>query len=239
MKRGASSETSDGALKTQRGVVKWVYKSIVALLVEAALLMISVGRWNWFRGWLLVGLYAAATVVQFLVMPPDLLAERSGIGKGAKTWDIALGGLAASILPMTTWVVAGLDARDGWSPPIASALWWFGLLLFVLGWCIALWAMHVNCYFSTLVRLQEERGQRVVTEGPYRQVRHPGYVGAILFQLATPVILGSWWAMIPSGLAAALYVVRTALEDETLHQELAGYKAYAREVRYRLVPGVW
>ena len=226
-------------LETRRGVLKWVYKSLVALSVEAALLVASSGRWNWFRGWLLVGLYAVATVAQILVMPPDLLAERSGIQKGAKTWDIALGSLAASILPLATWIVAGLDERFGWSVPIASALWWFGLLVFMLGWGIVLWAMAVNRYFSTLVRLQEERGQRVVTEGPYRHVRHPGYVGAILFQLATPIILGSWWAMIPSGLAAVLYVVRTALEDETLHQELVGYEAYARQVEYRLLPGVW
>lgn len=212
---------------------------MVALVIEAALLIASSGHWNWIEAWILVGLYAIATVVQFLVMPPDLLSERSGVHKGVGTWDIVLGSLAASVLPMATWIVAGLDARFGWSPPLSSVVWALGLLPFVVGWSIDLWAMAVNRYFSTLVRLQEERGQRVVMEGPYRYVRHPGYVGAILFQLATPIILGSWWAMVPSGLAAGLYVVRTALEDETLHEELAGYKAYAQEVGYRLLPGVW
>jgi hypothetical protein len=89
-------------------------------------------------------------------MPPDLLAERSGIQKGTKVWDIALASLATSILPMATWIVAGLDERFGWSPPITSVLWWFSLLVFVLGWGVVLWAMAANRYFSTLVRLQEK-----------------------------------------------------------------------------------
>lgn len=234
-----SSEMSGKPPETQRDVIRWAYKSVVALLVEATLLMISSGRWDWVRGWLLVGLYAVATVIQALVMSSDLLAERSGIKRGAKAWDIVLGSLAALVLPMATWTVAGLNGRFGWSLPLSPVVWWFGLLLFVAGWGIVLWAMAANRYFSTLVRLQEERGQRVVMEGPYRYVRHPGYVGPILFQLTMPIILGSWWALIPSGLAAGLYVARTALEDKTLHQELAGYKAYAQEVGYRLLPDVW
>ncbi|MFQ5875494.1 MAG: methyltransferase family protein, partial [Dehalococcoidia bacterium] len=99
--------------------------------------------------------------------------------------------------------------------------------------------MASNAFFSMTVRIQEDRGHTVATGGPYRYVRHPGYVGTILFQIATPLMLGSVWAFIPCGLAALLIVVRTALEDRTLHEELDGYKEYAQRVRYRLLPGLW
>ena len=104
---------------------------------------------------------------------------------------------------------------------------------------VIFWAMWTNRFFSSVVRIQTERGHHVVQEGPYRLIRHPGYVGAILFGLATAVVLGSLWALIPAGLMAMLVVVRTALEDATLKRELAEYAAYACQVKHRLVPGVW
>jgi protein-S-isoprenylcysteine O-methyltransferase Ste14 len=109
----------------------------------------------------------------------------------------------------------------------------------VLGWALFMWAMGANAFFSEAVRIQEERGHTVVTDGPYRYVRHPGYVGAILALFATPLLLGSLWALIPAGLATIGYVVRTALEDKTLQEELDGYTEYAQQTRYRLLPGVW
>jgi protein-S-isoprenylcysteine O-methyltransferase Ste14 len=99
--------------------------------------------------------------------------------------------------------------------------------------------MAANAYFSMVVRIQEDRGHAVVTDGPYRFVRHPGYLGSILFALATPLVLGSLWAFVPCGLGAVLFIVRTALEDKTLQKELPGYREYAERVRYRLLPGIW
>jgi protein-S-isoprenylcysteine O-methyltransferase Ste14 len=101
------------------------------------------------------------------------------------------------------------------------------------------WAMAVNNYFSLVVRIQKDRGHTVVTGGPYHYVRHPGYVGGILFQLGTPLLLGSMWALIPAGLTVLLLVVRTALEDRTLLKELEGYQEYAQQTHYRLLPGLW
>ncbi|MBU0705027.1 MAG: isoprenylcysteine carboxylmethyltransferase family protein, partial [Chloroflexi bacterium] len=101
------------------------------------------------------------------------------------------------------------------------------------------WGMTANKFFSTSVRIQEERGHTVASEGPYRYVRHPGYVGYIIALFATALALGSLWALVPAVLATCLFVVRTALEDRTLQKELAGYKEYAQQVRYRLLPGVW
>jgi protein-S-isoprenylcysteine O-methyltransferase Ste14 len=101
------------------------------------------------------------------------------------------------------------------------------------------WAMVSNPFFSTMVRIQTDRGQTVATGGPYRWVRHPGYVGYILSAVSTALLLGSLWALVPAVLTGVLLVVRTALEDRTLLEELEGYEEYARQVRYRLVPGVW
>ena len=114
-----------------------------------------------------------------------------------------------------------------------------GLVVFVLGMGLMTWAMIVNNFFSLVVRIQKDRGHTVVSSGPYAYVRHPGYIGGILFQLATPVMLGTLWALVPAGLAACLIVIRTVLEDKTLQAELDGYKDYAARVRYRLLPGVW
>ena len=96
-----------------------------------------------------------------------------------------------------------------------------------------------NRFFSTMVRIQADRGQTVATAGPYRYVRHPGYVGYSVSFFGMALALGSLWALVPAVLMACLLVVRTALEDRTLQDELAGYTDYARQVRYRLLPGIW
>jgi protein-S-isoprenylcysteine O-methyltransferase Ste14 len=105
--------------------------------------------------------------------------------------------------------------------------WWAG------------WALSSNAFFVATVRIQADRGQTVVSGGPYRYVRHPGYLGSILLHLGVPFLLGSLWALIPGFVAVLVMVVRTALEDRTLRAELSGYEEYAERVRYRLLPGVW
>jgi len=136
-------------------------------------------------------------------------------------------------------IVAGLDERFGWSPELAVAIHLIGLAFIALGQGLFSWAMTSNLFFSTAVRIQMDRGQTVVSGGPYRYLRHPGYVGMIVSLFATALVFGSLWALIPAGLAAVLFVVRTALEDKVLLEELDGYQDYARQVRYRLLPGVW
>jgi len=122
---------------------------------------------------------------------------------------------------------------------MALALHLAGLVASVVGYMIFLWAMAANACFTEGGRIQKERGHTVTTGGPYRLVRHPGYTGAILSIAAAPFLLGSWWALIPAVLAVVGYVIRTALEDRTLQDELAGYPEYARHTRFRLLPGVW
>lgn len=136
------------------------------------------------------------------------------------------------------YVVAVLEARDeAWSAP--GAAWLLGLAIFVPGWALVIWSMVVNPFFEKTVRIQTDHGHRVIDTGPYAYVRHPGYVGFVGWMLSTPLLLPSAWAFVPALLAVIAVVIRTALEDRTLHAELPGYAEYAARIRFRLIPGVW
>jgi protein-S-isoprenylcysteine O-methyltransferase Ste14 len=222
--------------------VNWAVKGLFAKLFVAAVLFTSAGRLDWVMGWVYLGVFLAfdvATALVLLPKSPELLAERARIQEGTKGWDQVLVRLAALYLPMAAWIVSGLDDRFGWSPQMPAALQIAALAVVVSGYGLVVWAMAANPFFSGTVRIQKDRGHTVATGGPYCHVRHPGYLGAILFTLLMPILLGSLWALIPAGLALPAYVVRTALEDRTLHAELEGYAEYAEGVRYRLLPGVW
>jgi protein-S-isoprenylcysteine O-methyltransferase Ste14 len=239
---GTPGDNSTQRTNTRVGVRRWLSKQVFFLLTLVALLFISAGRLDWVWGWVQVGLYVVVVAAQALLLiprQPELIAERSGYQKGSKSWDVVIAGLAAAILPMITWVLAGLDVRGTWSPALPVWLHLLAAVVWLLGYGLTIWAMTANPFFGTMVRIQDERGHTVAMGGPYRYVRHPGYVGAILFQLVTPILLGSLWALLPSVVAAALYVVRTALEDQTLQRDLTGYREYTAQVRYRLFPGVW
>ena len=230
--------------EVRRRIVSWIVQAALGLVGYGAILFLSAGRLDWVWGWVFLGLLAAVLISHVLIlvpMNPELLAERSrGIRQeGAKSWDKWIAFFAAGMGTMVTWIVAALDRRLEWSASAPLVLHIGGLIGSVLGWALFMWAMGANAFFSEAVRIQEERGHTVVTDGPYRYVRHPGYVGAILALLATPLLLGSLWALIPAGVAAIGYVVRTALEDGMLQEELDGYQEYAARVRYRLLPGVW
>lgn len=109
----------------------------------------------------------------------------------------------------------------------------------IFGHGIIVWAMGANAFFSPLVRIQKERGHTVAAGGPYRVIRHPGYLGAMLFSISVPLMLGSWWAVIPGLASVVLYIVRTSLEDQTLQDELSGYREFSERVKFRLIPGLW
>jgi protein-S-isoprenylcysteine O-methyltransferase Ste14 len=226
---------------TTRTIVRFLVREALGLVMLAAILFLSAGRLDWLMGWALVGIYSlwvCATSVILILRSPELIAERLGPRKGAKTWDTVI----MSIVGLTTiarLLVAGLDQRFGWTTGISLPLQVAAMIVAALAYALGGWAIASNAFFSQIVRIQEERGHAVASSGPYRFVRHPGYVGTILFELSTPLMLGSWWALIPGGLAALLLVVRTSLEDRTLQEELNGYGEYAQAVRYRLLPGVW
>jgi protein-S-isoprenylcysteine O-methyltransferase Ste14 len=193
-------------------------------------------------GWAMVGIYAlwvGANALFLIPRNPELLAERAKRHKeGMKTWDklvLSVVGLAT----LAKYIIAGLDVRYGWTAQMPLTIQIVALVISALGYALGTWAMATNAYFSMVVRIQEDRGHAVVSDGPYRYVRHPGYTGTTAFELATPIMLGSLWALIPGVLAAVLTIARTALEDQTLQKELDGYRDYAQRVRYRLLPGIW
>lgn len=227
--------------QVKRGVTRWVVRETMGVLMLALLLFLAAGTVDWIAGWVMVIVMAGWVIATaIVVMPryPELLAERVGPRKGAKTWDTVVLSLYGLVM-MIMWIVAGLDLRYGWSSGIGPVAQIAAMLIVIAGHALVVWATGTNAYFSQVVRIQTERGHTVVSSGPYRYVRHPAYVGAILLVLCAPIALGSWWALIPGVICAVLMIVRTALEDKTLQAELPGYTEYAQHSRYRLLPGIW
>ncbi len=212
----------------------------VYLLSLAAILFLSAGRVDWPLGWASIAIYVGISAISLVLADRELVAERSQAREGIQVRDAVLAGVSFLFFFPLTLFVAGLDAgRFSWSPPLPLVVEIVALVTFGLGNALGCWAIVVNRFFSTFVRIQEDRGHEVVSEGPYRYVRHPGYAGAILAALALPLALGSLWALIPAFIGAGGFVVRTAVEDGTLREELRGYREYARRVRHRLIPGIW
>jgi protein-S-isoprenylcysteine O-methyltransferase Ste14 len=227
--------------QVKRGVTRWIVRETMGVVMLALLLFLAAGTTNWFAGWVMVIIMAAwvaATAIVVIPRRPELLAERVGPKKGAKTWDTVLLSLYG-VAMMIMWIVAGLDLRYQWSSGIGPVAQIVTMLIVIIGYALVVWATGVNAFFSQVVRIQSERGHTVISTGPYRYVRHPAYIGMSLVVLGAPIMLGSWWALIPGILSALLVIVRTTLEDRTLQAELPGYAEYAQRVRYRLVPGVW
>ncbi len=215
---------------------------VVGILVFYGLLLfVSAGRLDWVAAWIFLAIYAGVVLVNMAIMlrtNPELAAERGQVKEDVKAWDKLVTNIAGLYI-IAGLIVPGLDVRFGWSPQLVLAVQAAGFVTLVLGYAAFSWAMLSNAFFETKVRIQEDRGHTVATNGPYRYVRHPGYVGMILQLLATPVALGSAWGLVPAAGASVMFVLRTALEDRTLQNELAGYADYARQVRYRLIPGLW
>jgi protein-S-isoprenylcysteine O-methyltransferase Ste14 len=242
MGTNTSPNQARGRSDLTRGIVRRLIQLGVQVLLLAAILFISSGSLDWVWAWIYLGSFVAGMGINGFVLyrkNPALIAERAQVGEGTKGWDRALTlvyGLLASVILQ---LVAGLDNRFGWSPPLPMGVHLTGLALSLLGFAFASWAMIENAYFACTVRIQDERGHTVCSSGPYQYVRHPGYTGWALGLLTTPLLLGSLWALVPGGLAVCLLVIRSALEDRMLQEELDGYKLYTQRVRYRLVPGIW
>jgi protein-S-isoprenylcysteine O-methyltransferase Ste14 len=185
----------------------------------------------------LILIFGFAQVVYVPFVNPDVLKHRSKFKRGTEAWDLAwLPIFLASFLAIPA--VAAYQARTGLAPmPVWAVV--TAWLLFFLGLGLFVRAMGENPFFEKTVRIQRERDHHVIETGPYRFVRHPGYVGLTLWIAAFPPLLGSSWAAVPAGVVVGLVVFRTFMEDRTLHVKLAGYAGYAERVRYRLVPGLW
>lgn len=220
-------------------MVLGVIRLIIFFGLLGAIAFGSAGTLEWPLMWAFLLFYVGMMAVNVPLMDRGLLEERLHPKEGVKSWDKWLTGVGLSLLFPVVLVVAGLDyGRYHWSE-IPLTLSVLAFAVYLLATAISLWAMYTNRFFSRYVRIQTERGHQVVRDGPYRFVRHPGYVGVLLATLSLPIALGSWWALLLSLVSVGVVLVRTTLEDRALHEELDGYVEYAGEVRYRLIPGVW
>jgi protein-S-isoprenylcysteine O-methyltransferase Ste14 len=220
---------------------KRVRQILFQLVMLGAILFISSGQLDWVMAWVYLGTFLLGVIINGVILfrvNPSVIAERAEPGAGVKGWDRWIS-IIGAVTGLSALVVSGLDRRFGWSAALPLGLQIAALALLLLGSFFSSWAMIVNAFFSTAVRIQEERGHAVVSRGPYRLVRHPGYSGWIVGNAMVPLVLGSLWALIPGLVAALLLAVRTALEDRTLQNELDGYREYAQRVRFRLFPGIW
>lgn len=216
---------------------------VIVVFVVPFLPMIISGAWDWWEAWA----YGIIGVFSFVISRalaakrhPDILAERSRSIElqDAKSWDKVLAPMLAfgSVLIL---IIAGLDKLLSWTQPFSTSVNVIALIVIVLGFAFSSWALIENRFFSGVVRIQTDRGHHVVTTGPYRIVRHPGYSGALWSYLAMPLLLDSVWAFIPAILLTGVVVLRTSMEDQTLQNELSGYREFTQKTKYRLIPGIW
>ena len=222
---------------------QWINLVVVYLLIPLILLICG-GDLDWWQAWLYSLLIVAAGPGGRMWAErrhPGLLAERQDVEnfQNAKAWDKVLAPLMAVSIGYPMVVVAGLDHRLEWSSEFPLWLIVLGFLLISLGYAFAAWALAENRFFSSVVRIQTDRGHAVCDSGPYRFVRHPGYAGNIVALFGIVLALSSVWTLIPATAASIIAVIRTVLEDQTLHDELPGYRDYARRVRYRLIPWIY
>ncbi len=227
---------------TETTSARIITRITIGFAVFAGTLFGSAGTWKWPGAWayLIVHFSFAGIGAYWLKKhDPGLLERRMTFMKGAtKGWDKAFV-ITATVLFIPLLVLPGLDAeRHQWSfvsLPVKLVAF-SGLLAAAV---LISWVMRVNTFASRLVEIQRDRGHRVITTGPYRFVRHPMYVGVLVYLFCLPLALGSLWTLVVSSLLTVLFLIRTVLEDKTLHEELEGYRDYAAQVRYKLVPGIW
>jgi protein-S-isoprenylcysteine O-methyltransferase Ste14 len=237
-----ASATTESSPDLNKAIVRRMVQILITILIQAAVLFLSSGRPTWWEAWAYIAVYLVGITINAIFLlrrSPETIAERGQIRENWKVWDKVIGGLFGVLYFFGILLTAGFDERWGWTGamPLGSQI--AGFVVFGMGSALFSWAMITNAYFSTAVRIQYERGHAVCSSGPYRYLRHPGYLGATLQSLAMPFMFGSLWTLIPAVLAAILLVIRTALEDRTLQGELDGYQDYAQEVRFRLLPGLW
>jgi protein-S-isoprenylcysteine O-methyltransferase Ste14 len=230
--------------KTESSKIKMLMQLVVAVIIMPLLPILIARRWRWWEAWVLALIIFLGFSISRLLASrkhPGILAERSNSfsRKDAKPWDKYLAPIMA-FGGFFFLIISGLEERFNWSPePYSVPVKIVAIAVLVSAYVFSSWAMIENAYFSGIVRIQTDRGHTVCSSGPYRFVRHPGYIGATWSYLAMPFLLDSKWSLIPFILLLVVTIVRTKFEDQTLQAELPGYREYASKVKYRLFPGIW
>ncbi len=226
----------------KKDILTRVGQVLIGALLIGVLLFLGAGRLDWTMGWVYIGLQFFGLLINAIILfvkSPDLIAARAKlVGEETPMYEKVFTAVYTVSL-LSIMIVSGLDAgRFGWSS-VPAWVTILGIALFIFGWFFSLWAMVVNKHFESTIRIQVDRGHKTISSGPYAIMRHPGYVGLILYFGASPMVLGSWWGLIPSGILVISFIIRTYFEDQTLLRDLPDYAGYAQKVRYRLLPGIW
>jgi protein-S-isoprenylcysteine O-methyltransferase Ste14 len=219
-------------------IIRAIFRVLFSIGLMFAILFGFAGQWDYWHGWVFFLLHIYVTLFSWLIIPSELLQERTKPGPGTKEWDYIFF-ILFSLLYITPFIAALDGGRHHWTGNFPL---WVNALAFIvifLGYSLTILSLWKNRFFSSTVRIQKDRGHYVVDKGPYALIRHPGYAGVILSCLGIPFALNSLWALVPAGLLAVVFIIRTYLEDITLQRELRGYANYAGRVRYRLIPKVW
>lgn len=230
-------------IEKKTSVARIAIMLLLVLVVFPLLPMIISKRWDWWQAWVMAVLFMLSFIISRAIAArksPGILKERADYATQSNTqaWDKWLSPIMAfgSVFIL---LAAGLDDRFNWSPDLSLGVELFGLALILIGYVFGSWAFIENAFFSGTVRLQPERGQTVISSGPYSWVRHPGYLGSLIASLGMPLLLDSLWAFIPVVIFGYFFVLRTHLEDLFLQENLDGYNKFAEKTRYRLFPGIW
>ena len=233
--------TTERTKKETTWYLKIAARGFISLLFIIVFIFLLAGRLTYWQGWVFSIVMVLLVLIQLIAFADktDLARERFKPGPGTKWWDKVLLALYGPLF-FAIVIIACLDAgRFVWSPKLPLVVYVISYIAFIFSVYLYSWAMWVNKWFSSTVRIQTDRDQQVVQGGPYRYVRHPGYVAGILLAISTSLVLGSLWGLIPAVMVVVLLIFRTYLEDITLQKELLGYFNYTKKVRYRLVPLVW
>jgi len=221
--------------------LRTILRSLSIFVIFIVVTFLLAGRLDYWQGWVFNGLNFLFLFLTFLLLldRKDLINERLAPGEGMKQWDRIYYAVSTPLF-FIMFILSILDAaRFAWKPSVPFVFIVLGIFLYCLGQCIVLWAKTTNRFFSSVVRIQCDRNQTVCTDGPYRFVRHPGYLDGIIFSIGTPLMLGSFWGVLPAVVTLFPVVIRTYLEDTTLKKELPGYLLYTTKVKYRLLPVLW
>jgi protein-S-isoprenylcysteine O-methyltransferase Ste14 len=221
-----------------KNIFRRMVQTILTLFLQGFILFITAWSLKWIWAWILISLSVILLIINAIVLSREVIEERGRKKDNVKKWDKIL--TTINLFPLLgVYIISGFDFRFHWTSDLNIGIHILGMVFLFLGSLIFTWSMVSNKFFSTMVRIQDERDHRVATEGPYKYVRHPGYFGYILMTLATPISLGSLYALSMAFIVCLIIVIRTVLEDKTLFAELIGYKEYSKKVKYKLIPFIW
>jgi protein-S-isoprenylcysteine O-methyltransferase Ste14 len=216
-------------------------KHLFGSILFFGIIFISAGHWDYWQGivYMAIGLIMILLNYTLLRIDPELMNERSKPAKDAKKWDKSIIGISF-LLTIIMFVIAGLDSgRYYWSADFHWSLYLLGIIFTATGQLLFLVAQKQNKFFSSIVRIQNDRDHVVCENGLYKFVRHPAYMGSMIQLIGFPLLFGSNWSIIPVCLSLILLLIRTYLEDKTLKNELSGYWEYTQKTRFRIIPFLW